>query len=55
MIQNRFPLLSSYSLSAAMENLANASVGLGFGTHFESFPQGFPQVCGKPLQLKVLL
>jgi hypothetical protein len=55
MIQKRVPILSSSSLSGAMENIANASVGLIFGSHFESFPQGFPQVCGKPLQLKVLL
>jgi hypothetical protein len=46
---------SSYSLSGATENVANASVGLIFGSPDESFPQGFPQVCGKPPPLKVTL
>jgi hypothetical protein len=50
-----FPLLSSYSLSNFAEGIANAPVGLIFRPLWKSFPQAFPQACGKPVKLKVML
>jgi hypothetical protein len=38
-----------------MEDVANASVDTIFGNLYEGFPQVFPQACGKPPPLKVLL
>jgi hypothetical protein len=49
------PLLSSTSLSRTAEDVVNASVGLVFDALYGSFPQGFPQACGKIPPLKVLL
>jgi hypothetical protein len=49
------PLFSSYSLSRTAEDVVNASLGLIFGALNRGFPQLFPQACGKPLPLKVLL
>jgi hypothetical protein len=50
-----FVEFSSTSLSQPTEDVENAPAWSKTRPVFESFPQGFPQACGKPLKLKVLL